>query len=171
MSTKRSSEVRPRWSSPRNGLSFRNLGFHLAQLEAAVLAGNLEVVDDLFPLFDRGVPAGHSWRAMTGRSALPLVMAAAAIELGDSAADRWIERSHEAATAAGSVLEQAIADIYRSRHAFASGAGGQSELDLGRAALETLDGLGRTVARPAATRAADFGRRSGSACPPDGCVR
>ena len=37
-------EVRPRWTSPRSGLGFRNLGFHMAQLEAAVLAGNLEIV-------------------------------------------------------------------------------------------------------------------------------
>jgi class 3 adenylate cyclase len=135
------SDVRPRWSSPRNGLSFRNLGFHLAQLDAAVVAGNLEIVGELFPLFDeayqQGIVASHDWPI-----SVPLVMAAAALELGDNDADRWIERSHEAASAAGSMLEQAIADICRSRHAFATGAGGQSELDLGRAALETLDGLG-----------------------------
>jgi class 3 adenylate cyclase len=134
-------DVRPRWSSPRNGLSFRNLGFHLAQLDAAVVAGNLEIVGELFPLFDdayqQGIVASHDWPI-----SVPLVMAAAALELGDSDAERWIERSHEAAGSAGSMLEQAIADICRSRYAFASGAGGQSELDLGRAALETLDGLG-----------------------------
>jgi class 3 adenylate cyclase len=133
--------VRPRWSPPRNGLSFRNLGFHLAQLEAAVLAGNLEVVDDLFPLFNGvyqlGVVASHDWPI-----SIPLVMAAAAIELGDTGADLWVERSLLAAQSAGSVLEQAIADIYRALFAFAAGAGGQSELDLGRAALETVDALG-----------------------------
>jgi class 3 adenylate cyclase len=122
-------------------LSIRNLGFHLAQLEAAVLAGNLEVVDDLSPLFDRvyqlGVRASHDWPV-----SVALVMAAAAIELGDASADLWLERSQEAATATGSVLEQAITDVYRSRHAFSRGQGGQSELDLGRNALETLDALG-----------------------------
>lgn len=133
--------VKPRWTSPRSGLSFRNLGFHLAQLEAALLAGNLEVVDDLFPLFDRvyqsGVRASYDWPV-----SIALVMAVAAIELGDSTTDAWIERSQESATAAGSVLEQAITDVYRSRHAFACGQGGQFELDAGRAALETLDALG-----------------------------
>ena len=134
-------DIRPRWMSPRNELSIRNLGFHLAQLEAAILAGNLEVVDDLSSRFDRvyrlGVRASHDWPV-----SLALVMTAAAIELGDPAVDQWIERSQEAATATGSVLEQAIVDVYRSRHAFSRGHGGQAELDLGRNALETLDALG-----------------------------
>ena len=58
-------EIRPRWTTPRNGLSFRNLGFHLAQFDAAVIAGDLEAVDDLFRLFsdlyERGVRASHDW--------------------------------------------------------------------------------------------------------------
>ena len=126
---------------PRNGLSFRNIGFHLAQFEAAVLAGNLEVVDDLFSLFGRvyelGVIASHDWP-----TSVALGMSAAAIEIGDKSADVWIQRSQQGASAAGSVLEQAIADVYRARHAFACGEGDQSELDLGRAALETLDAFG-----------------------------
>jgi class 3 adenylate cyclase len=134
-------DVRPRWTSPRSGLSFRNIGFHLAQLEAAVLAGNLEVVDDLLPMFDQiyqgGLRASNDWP-----TSVALAMAAAAIELGDSAADTWIERAEESATSAGSVLELALADIYRSRQAFACGRGGQAELDRGRAALEMLDALG-----------------------------
>jgi class 3 adenylate cyclase len=134
-------EVKPRWSTPRSGLSFRNLGFHMAQLEAAVLVGNLEVVDELFALFgdvyERGVRASHDWP--TG---VALAMAAAAIEMGDSSADVWIERSQHCASVSGSVLEQAVSDVYRSRQAFAGRGGGQAELDLGRAALETLDGLG-----------------------------
>ena len=134
-------ELRPRWSAPRNGLSFRNLGFHLAQIEAAVLAGNLEVVDELFPLFgdvyERGARASHDWP-----TSVALAMAGAAIEMGDNTADLWIERSADGAGAAGSILEQAISDVYRSRQAFACGAGGQDELDRGRSALETLDGLG-----------------------------
>jgi class 3 adenylate cyclase len=134
-------DVRPRWTSPRSGLSFRNIGFHLAQLEAAVLAGNLEVVDDLLPMFDQiyqgGLRASNDWP-----TSVALAMAAAAIELGDGAADVWIERAEESATSAGSVLELALADIYRSRQAFACGHGGQAELDRGRAALETLDALG-----------------------------
>lgn len=134
-------DVRPRWSSPRSGLSFRNLGFHLAQLEGAVLAGNLEVVDELFALFgdvyERGVTASHDWP-----TSIAVAMAAAAIEMGDSSADMWIDRSQQDAAASGSILEQAISDIYRSRQAFARGRGGQPDLDLGRNALETLDGLG-----------------------------
>ncbi|MGZ4738674.1 MAG: hypothetical protein ACXVLM_05485 [Ilumatobacteraceae bacterium] len=134
-------DVRPRWTSPRQGLSFRNIGFHLAQLESAVLAGNLEVVDDLLPLFDRayqaGLRASNDWPI-----SIALVIAGASIELGDSAADLWVERAHESAQLAGSILELAIVDIYRSRQAFASGRGGQAELDRGRAALEVLDGLG-----------------------------
>jgi class 3 adenylate cyclase len=134
-------EIRPRWASPRSGLSFRNIGFHMAQLEAAVLAGNLEVVDDLFALFgsayDHGVRASHDWP-----TTVALAMAAAAIEIGDDSADAWIERAWQGAAASGSILEQAVSDVYRSRQAFARGRGGQYELDLGRAALETLDGLG-----------------------------
>jgi class 3 adenylate cyclase len=134
-------EIRPRWTLPRNGLSFRNLGFHLAQLEAALLAGNLEIVDGLFPAFDHiyeiGVRATHDWPISIG-----LAMAAGAIELGDSSADLWLERAKQSAATAGSVLEQAIADVYSSRHAFACGRGDQAELDTGRGALETLDGLG-----------------------------
>lgn len=134
-------EVRPRWSSPRSGLGFRNLGFHLAQLEAAVLAGNLEIADELFAafgdLYERGVRATHDWP--TG---VALAMAAAAIEMGDSSAEAWIEASRRDAELSASVLERAVADVYRSRQAFASRGGGQAELDLGRAALETLDGLG-----------------------------
>jgi len=136
-----SEDVRPRWTSPRNGLSFRNLGFHLAQFEAAVLAGNLEVVDDLFslfgPIFEQGVVASHDWP--TG---IALAMAAAAIEMRDSSADLWIERSRDSAVAVGSLLEQAISSVYQARYAFAGGAGGQTDLDRGRAALESLDALG-----------------------------
>ena len=136
-----SEEVRPRWSSPRNGLTFRNLGFHMAQIEAAVVAGNLEVVDDLFrlfgPVYDLGIRVSNDWP-----TSVALGMAAAAIELGDDAADLWIERSHEAASASGSVLEQAMADVYRSRYEFGCGSGGQDQLDRGREALETLDALG-----------------------------
>ncbi len=136
-----SAEVRPRWSSPRSGLSFRNLGFHMAQFEAAVLVGNIEVVDDLFALFgdvyERGVRASHDWP-----TSVALAMAAAAIEMGDKSADLWIDRSQQCASVSGSVLEQAVSDIYRSRQAFAGHGGGQAELDLGRAALETLDALG-----------------------------
>jgi class 3 adenylate cyclase len=134
-------EIRPRWAAPRNGLSFRNLGFHLAQMEAAVLAGNLEVLDELFSLFgdvyERGARASHDWP-----TSVAVAMAGAAIEMGDKTADVWIERSRDGATAAGSVLEQALSEVYRSRHAFACGGGGQDELDRGRSALETLDGLG-----------------------------
>jgi class 3 adenylate cyclase len=134
-------DVRPRWTSPRKELTFRNMGFYLTQLDAAVLAGNLEVVDDLFPLFgplyERGIRASNDWP-----TSIALVMTAAAIELGDHDADLWMERSHESAAAAGSMLEQAISDVYRSRHAFACGRGGQGELDQGRAALEALDRLG-----------------------------
>ncbi len=134
-------DVRPRWTVPRNGLSFRNLGFHVAQFEAAVLAGNLEIADELFSLFDgvyeRGVRASHDWPM-----SVALAMAAAAVEMGDRSADLWIERSQLGAAAAGSVLEQAVSDVYRSRQAFACGRGGQAELDIGRTALETLDGLG-----------------------------
>ncbi len=134
-------DVRPRWTTPRNGLSFRNLGFHVAQFEAAVLAGNLEVVDDLFVLFggvyERGVRASHDWP-----TSVAVNMAGAAIEMGDNSADLWIERAYSGAAASGSVLEQAVSEVYRSRQAFAGGGGGQAELDLGRGALETLDGLG-----------------------------
>ena len=134
-------EIRPRWTTPRNGLSFRNLGFHMAQFDAAVLAGNLEVVDQLISLFadlyERGVRASHDWP--TG---IALTMAAAAIELGESAADLWIDRAQRDAAVAGSVLEQALCEVYRARHAFSCGHGDQAELDRGRAAIESLDGLG-----------------------------
>jgi class 3 adenylate cyclase len=134
-------DARPRWTSPRKELSLRNIGFYLTQLEAAVLAGNLEVVDDLFRLFDPvyelGVRASNDWP-----TSVALVMTSAAIELGDSSTDLWIERAQESASEAGSILEQAVLDVYRSRHAFARGGGGQAQLDEGRAALVTLDGLG-----------------------------
>ena len=134
-------EVRPRWTSPRVELSFRNLGFHLAQLEAAVLVGNLEVVDDLFRRFESayrvGVRATNDWP-----TSVALTISAAAMELGDRTAGDWIEAAQESATASGSVLEQALLDVYRARYAFADGHGGQVDLDRGRAALETLDGLG-----------------------------
>jgi class 3 adenylate cyclase len=135
------SEVSLRWSLPRNGLGFRNIGFHSAQFEAAILAGNLEVVDGLFVLFDRayqaGVRASQDWP-----TCVALSMAAAAIELGDDSTTEWLERAEESAMAAGSYFEQALVDVYRSRHAFADGRGDQGELDRGRAALEALDGLG-----------------------------
>jgi class 3 adenylate cyclase len=134
-------EVRPRWSPPRKGLGFRNIGFHSAQFDAAILAGNLEVVDELFALFDRtydaGVRASQDWP-----TSIALSMAAAAIELGDDTADAWLTRAEESAVIAGSFFEQALVDIYRSRHAFAAGQGDQTALDQGRAALETLDALG-----------------------------
>jgi class 3 adenylate cyclase len=122
-------------------LSFRNIGFHAAQFEAAVLAGNLEIVDALFSLFDRayqlGVRATHDWP--TG---VALAMASAAIDLGDDSAELWVDRAQQSAVSAGSILELAIVDVYRSRHAFACGRGGQAELDQGRTALETLDRSG-----------------------------
>ena len=136
-----SEEVLPRWTSPRNGLGFRNLGFYMAQLESAILAGNFEVVDDLFPLFDRtyqqGIRASNDWP-----TSLALTMAAAAIELVDNSVDLWFERSQESASASGSTLEQALLEVYRSRYAFACGRGGQADLDRGRSALELLDGMG-----------------------------
>jgi class 3 adenylate cyclase len=69
-------------------------------------------------------------------------MTSAAIELGDSTADLWIERAQSSATEAGSILEQALLDVYRSRHAFARGQGGQAQLDDGRNAVVMLDGMG-----------------------------
>jgi class 3 adenylate cyclase len=134
-------DVTPRWALPRAGLSFRNIGFHSAQFEAAVIAGNLEILDGLYSMFgdayQRGVRAASDWP-----TSVALAMASAAIDLGDGAAESWIDRAQESAAEAGSVLEQAIVDVCRSRHAFAHGRGGQVELDRGRAALETLDGLG-----------------------------
>ncbi|MEP7111719.1 MAG: adenylate/guanylate cyclase domain-containing protein [Ilumatobacteraceae bacterium] len=134
-------EVRLRWSLPRNGLGFRNIGFHSAQFEAAILAGNLEVVDGLFALFDgvyqAGVRSSQDWP-----TSVALSMAAAAIELGDDSADAWLTRAEESAVSAGSYFEHALVDVYRSRHAFAAGRGDQAALDQGRAALEALDGLG-----------------------------
>jgi class 3 adenylate cyclase len=134
-------EIRPRWSVPRNGLGFRNIGFHSAQFDAAILVGNLEVVDALFALFDEmyhtGVRASHDWP-----TSIALSMAAGAIELGEDTADAWLARAQESALVAGSFFEQALVDVYRSRHAFASGQGDQTALDQGRAALEALDALG-----------------------------
>ncbi|MEY2445725.1 MAG: hypothetical protein QOE00_2305 [Ilumatobacteraceae bacterium] len=135
------SDVGPRWTSPRNGLSFRNIGFHIAQLEAAILVGNLEVVDDLASMFEeayqRGCRASNDWPI-----SVALTMASAAIELGDDTADVWIDRAEQSATSAGSVLELAMVDLHRCRQAFSRGRGGQADLDSGRAALETLDVLG-----------------------------
>ena len=133
--------LRPRWIPPRREIGARNIGFHLAQLEAAILAGNLEVVDALFAAFevvhDRGVRASYDWPI--GISSL---MAAAAIELGDGSVEVWMQRAEQSAMQAGSGLEQALLDVQRARHAFMTGGGGQSELDQSRAALETLDALG-----------------------------
>jgi class 3 adenylate cyclase len=135
------SEVRLRWSLPRSGLGFRNIGFHSAQFEAAIIAGNLEVVDGLFVLFDRvyqaGVRSSQDWP-----TSVALSMAAAAIELADDSADEWLGRAQESAVSAGSYFEHALVEVYRSRHAFAGGRGDQAALDQGRAALEALDGLG-----------------------------
>ena len=133
-------QLRPRWSPPKRGLEGRNLGFHLAQFDAAILAGELEVVDALFVAFehihDKGVRASYDWPI-----GVAVMLATAAIELGDDAG-RWIECAEESAARAGSVLEQAALRVQRARYAFISGTGGQAELDQSRAALETLDALG-----------------------------
>ncbi|HSB87218.1 MAG TPA: adenylate/guanylate cyclase domain-containing protein, partial [Ilumatobacteraceae bacterium] len=101
----------------------------------------LETVDDLFgrfePIYGRGVRASNDWPL-----SIALTMASAAIELGDPSVERWLERSQESGTNAGSVLEIAVADLYRARAAFAIDNGGQRELDLAHRALETLDALG-----------------------------
>ncbi len=134
-------ELRPRWMPPRRGLGARNIGFHLAQFDAAILAGELEVVDALFasfePVYERGVRASFDWPL-----GISLLMAAGAIELGDGSAEAWIQRAEQSATQAGSILEQALLRVQRARHAFMTGGGGQTELDESRAALEMLDGLG-----------------------------
>jgi class 3 adenylate cyclase len=134
-------ELQPRWMPPRRGLEARNIGFHIAQFDAAILAGELEVVDALFFAFgvvhERGVRASHDWPV-----GISLLMAAAAIELGDPSAESWIPLAEQAASEAGSVLEQAVLRVQRARHVFMTGGGGQAELDQSRAALETLDGLG-----------------------------
>ena len=59
-------------------------------------------------MYESGVVASHDWP-----TSVALAMAAAAIEIGDKNADVWIQRSQQDAAAAGSVLEQAIADVYR----------------------------------------------------------
>lgn len=134
-------EKRPRWTSPRRGISFRNLSFYIAQLDAAVLAGNLETVDELFtlfePIYERGVRASNDWPL-----SMAVSMASAAIELGDPSVEQWLERAHESAMNAGSVLEIAMADLYSVHAAFVNDKGGQAELDLAHRALETLDALG-----------------------------
>jgi class 3 adenylate cyclase len=134
-------ELRPRWTPPKRGLGARNIGFHMAQFEAAILAGELEIVDALFAAFaavhDGDVRASYDWPM-----GIALTLAAAAIELGDSSAESWIEHAEQAAALAGSVLEQAVLRVHRARHAFMTGGGGQDELDQSRIALETLDSLG-----------------------------
>ncbi len=134
-------ELRPRWTPPKRGLGARNIGFHMAQFEGAILAGELEVVDEMFVAFaavhDGDVHASYDWPM-----GIALTMAAAAIELGDSSAESWIEHAEQSAALAGSVLEQAMLSVHRARHAFMTGGGGQDELDQSRIALETLDGLG-----------------------------
>ncbi len=133
--------LRPRWIPPRREIGARNIGFHLAQLDAAILAGNLEVVDALFAAFalvhDRGVRASYDWPI-----GISLLMATAAIELGDGSVEVWLHHAEEAAIQAGSGLELALLHVQRARHAFMTGGGGQAELDQSRAALETLDALG-----------------------------
>ena len=133
--------LRPRWIPPRREIGARNIGFHLAQLDAAILAGNLEVVDALFAAFeivhDRGVRASYDWPI-----GISLLMASAAIELGDGSVDVWFHHAEQSAIQAGSGLEQALLHVQQARHAFMTGSGGQVELDQSRAALETLDALG-----------------------------
>jgi class 3 adenylate cyclase len=133
--------LRPRWIPPRREIGARNIGFQLAQLDAAILAGNLEVVDALFAAFgivhDRGVRASYDWPI-----GISLLMATAAIELGDGSVEVWLHHAEQSAIQAGSGLEQALLHVQRARHAFMTGSGGQVELDQSRAALETLDALG-----------------------------
>ncbi|MEO8266940.1 MAG: adenylate/guanylate cyclase domain-containing protein [Ilumatobacteraceae bacterium] len=133
--------LRPRWIPPRREIGARNIGFHLAQLDAAILAGNLEVVDALFAAFeivhDRGVRASYDWPI-----GISLLMATAAIELGDGSVEVWLHHAEQSAIQAGSGLELALLHVQRARHAFLTGSGGQVELDQSRAALETLDALG-----------------------------
>ncbi len=133
--------LRPRWRPPRREIGARNIGFHLAQLDAAILAGNLEVVDALFAAFqvvhDRGVRASYDWPI-----GISLLMATAAIELNDGSVEVWLRHAEESAIQAGSGLEQALLHVQTARHAFMTGRGGQVELDQSRQALETLDALG-----------------------------
>jgi class 3 adenylate cyclase len=133
--------LRPRWIPPRREIGARNIGFHLAQFDAAILAGNLEVVDALFaafgPVHARGVRASYDWPI-----GISLMMAAAAIELGDGSVEQWLRHAEQSAIQAGSGLEQALLGVQRARHAFMTGSGGQAEIDQSRAALETLDALG-----------------------------
>jgi len=134
-------ELRPRWSPPKRAIEAHNLGFHLAQFDAALLAGELEIVDALFaafaPVHDRGIRASYDWPI-----GISLMMAAGAIELGDSRAPEWIQSAETSAASAGSMLEQALLAVHRARYAFMNAGGGQAELDQSRAALETLDALG-----------------------------
>jgi class 3 adenylate cyclase len=134
-------QVRPRWTPPKRGLGARNIGFHMAQFEGAILAGELEVVDALFAAFaavhEANVSASYDWPI-----GIASTMAAAAIELGDNSAEMWLGHAEQAAARAGSVLEQALLHVHRARNAFMTGGGGQDELDQSRIALETLDGLG-----------------------------
>jgi len=134
-------QLTPRWSLPKRGLQARNLGFHVAQLDASILAGELETVDGLFGEFQaayhRGIRASYDWPL-----AIALLLACAAIELGDRSAEMWLDLADEGAGRAGSVLEQALLRVERARYSFMAGNGGQAELDQSRAALETLDALG-----------------------------
>jgi len=134
-------ELRPRWSPPKRAIAAHNLGFHLAQFDAALLAGELEVVDALYaafgPVHEHGIRASYDWPI-----GISLTMAAGAIELGDRQAEEWIQSAKVSAASAGSMLEQALLAVHEARYAFMTGGGGQAELDQSRAALETLDALG-----------------------------
>ena len=131
----------PPWRIPRRDLGARNLGFHMAQLDAALIAGDLETVDALLTRLAEplhcGVEASFDWPL-----GLPLLLAAAAMEVGDRSVEQWIDRAELSATESGSVLEQALVDVSRARYEFMNRRGGQAELDGARAALATLDGLG-----------------------------
>ncbi|MDP9463005.1 MAG: adenylate/guanylate cyclase domain-containing protein, partial [Actinomycetota bacterium] len=134
-------DPQPRWTPPRRDLGARNLGFHLAQIEAATIVGELEVVDvlkaALSKLHERGVEASFDWP-----TSLPAAIASAAIELGDVDASTWLDRARVAAVASGSPLDVARNTIEHVRWAFASGSGGQDDLDRARAALADIDTLG-----------------------------
>ncbi|HZX55712.1 MAG TPA: adenylate/guanylate cyclase domain-containing protein, partial [Ilumatobacteraceae bacterium] len=134
-------ELRPRWSPPKRAIASHNIGFHISQMEATILTGDLEILDALFDAFrdayQRGVRASYDWPL-----GIALMLASAAVELGDDSADSWLEQATEGAGRAGSVLEQALLRVHSARHAFMTGGGGQAELDQSRAALETLDALG-----------------------------
>ena len=118
-------EIRPRWSLPRNGLSFRNIGFHAAQFEAAVLAGNLEVVDGLFVEFDRTY--------QTGRASKPgLAQQRGADDgRGRHRARRCLgkhlarSRSGVGSSRPARTSSRRSSTSYRSRYAFAEGRGDQ----------------------------------------------